>query len=191
MHVSRRPLFQGLPRRVPQRSNYAPSTTIMFAFAVRWRILRGSRYSAQYSQSFARCIDSNSSTTIRFGFQSPSSTSVRPPRTMYLPPFYGRTGKLLVLFVTSRIEDIDFNNHVGGHGSEVRNQRSEIKSQRPAPRSFAANSGIFFRRRSRSQLFQVLRRLSRGVWYFWVSSLLLMICASTPFTEKSSVFTIV
>src|SRR5215475_9722722 len=65
-----------------------PSTSIMFVRAVRWRILRGSRYSSQLSHSLASCVDSNSSTTMRFGFQSPSSTSVLPPRTMYFPPYF-------------------------------------------------------------------------------------------------------
>src|SRR6266566_5153660 len=43
--------------------------------------------------------------------------------------FYGRTGEVLVLFVTGRIEDIDFNNHVSGHcwRSEARGWKSEIK----------------------------------------------------------------
>src|SRR6266446_2890369 len=69
-------------------SNQIPSTRIIFVFAVRCRILRGSRYSSQFSHSLARCIESNSSTTMRFGFQSPSSTSVLPPRTMYFPPYF-------------------------------------------------------------------------------------------------------
>ena len=165
----------------------------MFVFAVRWRILRGSRYSWQLSHSLARWADSNSSRTIRFGFQSPSSTSVLPPRTMYLAAvlFYGRTGEVLVLFVTGRIENIDFNNHVSRHRRNLIRQATKVQSFPRPLRSFAANSGILFRRRRRSQLFQVLRRLSRGVWYFWLSSLLLTICARTPFTEKSSVFTIV
>src|SRR4030095_12884510 len=105
--------------------------------------------------------------------------------------FYGRAGKVLVLFVTRRIENVDFNNHVSGHGRNLIKKATKVQSFPRPLRSFAANSGTLFRRRSRSQLFQVLRRLSRGVWYFWLSSLLLTICARTPFTEKSSVFTIV
>src|SRR5439155_7494656 len=61
----------------------------------------------------------------------------------------------------------------------------------PLPLSLAASSGIFLRRRRRNQLFQVLRRLSRGVRYRWLSSLLLRIWARIPFTEKSSVFKMV
>src|SRR5947207_6171028 len=58
---------------------------------------------------------------------------------------------------------------------EVRSKK--VRNQRPFWLSFAASSGIFFRRRNRSQLFQVLRRLSRGVRYFWLSSLLFSIWA--------------
>jgi hypothetical protein len=51
------------PRRMPYNKcaskRQAPSMTIMFVFAVRWRILRGSRYSSLLSHSLARCIDSN------------------------------------------------------------------------------------------------------------------------------------
>src|SRR5439155_21823377 len=36
-----------------------PSTRIMFVLAVRCRILRGSRYSSQFSHSLARSADSN------------------------------------------------------------------------------------------------------------------------------------
>src|SRR5207249_12065005 len=70
---------------------YIPSTRIMFVLAVRCRILRGSRYSSQFSQALARSADSNCSTTTRFGFQSPSSTSVLPPRTTYFQPHYSTT----------------------------------------------------------------------------------------------------
>src|SRR6266567_8686928 len=38
---------------------YTPSTRIMFVLAVRCRILRGSRYCSLFSQSLARCADSN------------------------------------------------------------------------------------------------------------------------------------
>src|SRR4029077_9475650 len=105
-----------------------------------------------------------------------------------------RACELFVFFVADWIENVDFNDDVSRHcvEVEVRGQKSAIKAQPPLwLRSFAASSGIFFRRRSRNQLFQVFRRLSRGVWYFWVSSLLLTICARIPFTEKSSVLTIV
>src|SRR5206468_223029 len=97
-----------------------------------------------------------------------------------------------VFFVADWIENVDFNNDVSGHCVEVRGQKSAIKTQPPLwLRSFAASSGIFFRRRNRNQLFQVLRRLSRGVWYFWFRSLLFSICARIPLTEKSSVLTMV
>src|SRR4029077_18960743 len=75
-----------------------PSTRIMFVLAVRWRILRGSRYSSQLSHSLARSADSNSSTTMRFGFQSPSNTCVLPPRTMYLPPYFSTVAPASFLY---------------------------------------------------------------------------------------------
>src|SRR6184192_3251143 len=77
-----------------------PSTRIMFVFAVRWRISRGSRYSSQLSHSLARSADSNSRTTIRFGFQSPSNTSVLPPRTMYLPPYFSTVAPASFLYTS-------------------------------------------------------------------------------------------
>src|SRR5438132_7479382 len=86
-----------LTRRNPDDS-YIPSTRIMFVLAVRCRILRGSRYSSQFSHSLARSADSNSSTTMRFGFQSPSSTSVLPPRTMYFPPYFATVGPASLLY---------------------------------------------------------------------------------------------
>ena len=119
--------------------------------AVRCRILRGSRYSSQLSHSFARCIDSNSSTTMRFGCQSPSRTSVVPPRTMYLPP-YSDDAPRASCIPRSRLD---------------RRLRSQQLRTRPYSRlplsSFVSLAGNFLRRRSRSQLFQVLRMLSRGV----------------------------
>ena len=56
---------------------------------------------------------------MRFGFQSPSSTSVLPPRTMYLPPYFSTVaaGELLVFFVPNGIDDVDFNDDVGRHCS--------------------------------------------------------------------------
>ena len=89
-------LFVGSTESSP--TGYTPSTPIIFVFAVRWRILRGSRYSSQFNHSFARCMDSNSSTTMRFGSQSPSSTSVAPPRTMYLPPYFSTVAPASFLY---------------------------------------------------------------------------------------------
>ena len=40
--------------------------------------------------------------------------------------FYGRTGEVLVLLLTGRIENVDFNNHVSGHWSEIRSQLSVV-----------------------------------------------------------------
>src|SRR5262249_42706088 len=89
--------------------------------------------------------------------------------------FHGSTGELLVFFIADRIEDLDFDDDVSGHES-VKGLKREIYGPLWL-RSFAASSGIFLRRRSRNQLFHVLRKLSRGVWYFWFSSLLFRICA--------------
>src|SRR5437870_13848858 len=89
-------LFVGSTESSP--TGYTPSTTIIFVFSVRWRILRGLRYSSQFNHSFARCMDSNSSTTMRFGSQSPSSTLVAPPRTMYLPPYFSTVAPASFLY---------------------------------------------------------------------------------------------
>src|SRR6266567_1316780 len=56
---------------------YVPSTTIIFAWAVRCRIFFSSRYSCEFHQSFARCTLSNSSTTRRFGFDDHVSKHTR------------------------------------------------------------------------------------------------------------------
>src|SRR5215475_11167991 len=81
--------------------------------------------------------------------------------------FHGRTSELFVFLVPNGIENFDFNDDIGGHGVS---ERLKVEALSPHPPlwllSFAASSGIFFRRRSRSQLFHVLRMLSRGVWYF-------------------------
>src|SRR4030095_8182373 len=99
--------FQEPPRSATSATIFAfarcygeecPSTRIMFVLAVRCRILRGSRYSSQLSHSLARSADSNSSPMMRFGFHSPSSTSVFPPRTMYLPPYFSTVAAASFLY---------------------------------------------------------------------------------------------
>ena len=75
-----------------------------------------------------------------------------------------RAGELLVFLVPARVGYLDVNDDICRHTQRSRLRAS--RSQRSLLLSFAANSGIFFRRRNRSQLFQVLRMLSRGVRYF-------------------------
>src|SRR2546430_2847886 len=78
--------------------NYTPSTKMIFVFAVRFRILQGSRYSSQLNHSFARPIDSNFKTTMRFGLQSPSKVSTRSLTAMYLPPYFSTIGTTRFLY---------------------------------------------------------------------------------------------
>src|SRR4029453_10560102 len=88
--------------------------------------------------------------------------------------FHGWASEIFVFLVADWIPNVDFDDDIGGHWSVI--------AQWPLwLRSFAASSGIFLRRRNRNQLFHVLRRLSRGVWYCWVNSLFLPICARITF----------
>src|SRR4029077_16335376 len=103
----------------------------------------------------------------------------------------GSAGEFFIFFVADGIQDLDLDDDVSRHNS-IERLKDWKENQWPlALRSFAASSGIFLRRRSRNQLFHVLRKLSRGVWYCWFNSLLFTICARIPFTEKSSVLTMV
>src|SRR3954468_24426161 len=73
-------------------SNDGPSTRSMRAVAQLSRTLRAFVYSGLDHQSLAACADGNSSTTKRWGLQSPSSVSVVPPRTRYLPLCFAIVG---------------------------------------------------------------------------------------------------
>src|SRR5207248_1924482 len=84
--------------------NYTPSTKIIFVFAVRFRILQGSRYSSQLNHSFALPNDSNFKTTMRFGLQSPSNVSTRSLTAMYFPPYFSTIGTTRFLYSSKPAE---------------------------------------------------------------------------------------
>jgi hypothetical protein len=63
------------------RQNYRLSTTIMFDRAQRSRTFFASAYSDDSRQALAFSNESNSRMTSRRGVQSPSRTSLFPPRT--------------------------------------------------------------------------------------------------------------
>jgi hypothetical protein len=65
---------------------YRPSTATMWSVAAPSRSRLASWYSGESYQRFAASRSSNSSSTNRFGRQSPSSTATSPPRTMKRPP---------------------------------------------------------------------------------------------------------
>jgi hypothetical protein len=67
---------------------YTPSTRTTLPLAVRNRSAFSARYSSESYQRRACSMLGNSVTTMRFGFQSPSSVCTWPPRTRNVPPYF-------------------------------------------------------------------------------------------------------
>src|SRR5450432_1093536 len=67
------------------KDNQAPSTIIIFVFAVLCLIALAPAYNSEFHHSWAFSTVGNSRTTILSGSQSPSRVSVFPPRTTNFP----------------------------------------------------------------------------------------------------------
>src|SRR5262245_3038300 len=81
------PLAQRLVEQA-RRRQAAPSTSRRRPRDVLRRSAFGARYSSESYQRLACSMLGNSSTTTRFGRQSPSRTSMAPPRTRNRPPYF-------------------------------------------------------------------------------------------------------
>ena len=66
------------------------------------RARRAARYAGESYHAFACSTVSNSSTTIRWGVQSPSSDVVAPPRARYRPPYLVTEGPDRLPYSSSR-----------------------------------------------------------------------------------------
>ena len=85
------------------------------------RISSSAVYSGEPSHAFARSVLSNSRSAIRFGAQSPSMTSIPPPRTMKSAAvtINGRRHLLNKLPIESRVRYLNISYHVCRHRSTI------------------------------------------------------------------------